>query len=121
MNQDVGFVGFVFLLSLFSSTSHIHLFSASYRQSIELQNLRSRSTLVVVYSLVMSDSFAACQAPLSMGFPRQEHWSGLPFPSLGGVPNPGIKPKSFAFVHRFFTTEPAEASQIIYLLGCARS
>ena len=119
-------MGFVFLLSLFSSTSHIHLFSASYRQNTELQNLRSRSTLVVVYSFVMSDSFAApwtiaCQAPLSMGFPRQEHWSGLPFPSLGGVPNPGVKPKSFAFVHRFFTTEPAEASQIIYLLGCARS
>ena len=36
MNQDVSFVDFVFFLSLFSSTSHIHLFSASYRQNIEL-------------------------------------------------------------------------------------
>ena len=34
------------------------------------------------------------QAPLSMGFPRQEYWSGLPFPSLGDLPNPGIKPAS---------------------------
>ena len=30
----------------------------------------------------------------SMGFPRQEYWSGLPFPSLGDLPNPGIKPAS---------------------------
>ena len=34
----------------------------------------------------------ACQAPLSTGFPRQEHWSGLPFPSPGGLCNTGIKP-----------------------------
>ena len=32
----------------------------------------------------------ACQAALSVGFPRQEHWSGLPFPSPGDLPNPGI-------------------------------
>ena len=36
----------------------------------------------------------ACQAPLSVGFPRQEYWSRLPFPSPGDLPNPGIKPKS---------------------------
>ena len=36
----------------------------------------------------------ACQAPLSMGFSRQEYWSGLPFPSLGDLPDPGIKPAS---------------------------
>ena len=34
------------------------------------------------------------QAPLSKGFSRQEHWSGLPFPSLGDIPDPGIKPAS---------------------------
>ena len=33
----------------------------------------------------------ACQAPLSMGFPRQEYWSGLPFPSQGDLPNSGIE------------------------------
>ena len=33
----------------------------------------------------------ACQAPLSMGFSRQEYWNGLPFPSPGDLPNPGIK------------------------------
>ena len=47
----------------------------------------------------MSNSFAtpwtvALQAPLSMGFPRQEYWSGLPFPSPGDLPDPGIEPRS---------------------------
>ena len=34
------------------------------------------------------------QAPLSMGFSKQEYWSRLPFPALGDLPNPGIKPAS---------------------------
>ena len=46
------------------------------------------------------------QTPLSMGFPRQEHWSGLPFLSLGDLPVPGIEPASPALAGRFFTTEP---------------
>ena len=36
----------------------------------------------------------AYQAPLSVGFSRQQYWSGLPFPSPGDLPNPGIKPES---------------------------
>ena len=36
----------------------------------------------------------AHQAPLSMGFFRQEYWSGLPYPSPGDLPNPGTKPRS---------------------------
>ena len=36
----------------------------------------------------------ACQTPLSMGFSRQEYWSGLPFPSPGDLPNLGIEPRS---------------------------
>ena len=36
----------------------------------------------------------AYQAPLSVGFSRQEYWSGLPFPSPGDLPNPGIEPGS---------------------------
>ena len=49
----------------------------------------------------------ARQAPLSMGFSRQEHWSGLPCPPPGDLPNPGIKPTSLtspALGDRFFTT-----------------
>ena len=48
----------------------------------------------------------ACQAPLSMGFPRQDYGSGLPFPNPGNLLNPGIKPASPALVRGFFTTEP---------------
>jgi len=47
----------------------------------------------------------ACQAPLSMGFPRQEYWSGLPFPSPD-LPDPEIEPMSPALAGRFFTAEP---------------
>jgi len=41
-----------------------------------------------------------------MGFPRQEYWSGLPFPTLRDHPDPGIKPESPALAGRFFTTVP---------------
>ena len=46
------------------------------------------------------------QAPLSMGFSRQEYWSGLSFPSLGDLPDPGIEPEfpvSPALAGRLFT------------------
>ena len=46
------------------------------------------------------------QAPLSMGFSRQENWSGLPFPSPGNLPNPGIEPASPALADGFSTAEP---------------
>ena len=48
----------------------------------------------------------ACQAPLSMGFTKQEYWSGLPFPSPGHLPNPGIEPASPGLAGRFSTFEP---------------
>ena len=49
----------------------------------------------------------ACQAPLSMGFSRQEHWSGLPCPPPGDLPNAGTEPTSLlslVFAGGFFTT-----------------
>ena len=49
----------------------------------------------------------ARQAPLSMGFSRQEYWSGLPCPPPGDLPNPGIEPTSLtspALAGGFFTT-----------------
>ena len=45
----------------------------------------------------------ARQAPLSLGFLRQEYWSGLPFPSPGDLSDPGIEPGSPFIVGRFFT------------------
>ena len=49
---------------------------------------------------------AAYQAPLSMVFSRQEYWSGLPFPSPGDLPDPGIEPGSPAFQADALTSEP---------------
>ena len=59
----------------------------------------------------MSDSSVApwtvvWQVPLSVGFPGQEHWSGLQLPSPGDLPDPGIEPPSPALAGRFFTAEP---------------
>ena len=61
----------------------------------------------------MSDSFVtlwtiAHKAALSMGFPRQEHWCGLPFPSSGDLPDLGIEPASPTLAGGFFTAEPPE-------------
>ena len=58
----------------------------------------------------MSNSFVtpqtvACQDPLSMGFPRQDYWSELPFPYPGDLLNPAIKSMSSVLAGRFSTTE----------------
>ena len=72
--------------------------------------MRSEHPSLCVCS-VMGDSetpwTAARQAPLSMGFSRQEYWSGLPCLPLGDLSSPGIKPESLAspaLVGEFFTT-----------------
>ena len=57
----------------------------------------------------------AYQAPPSMGFSRQEYWSGLPFPSPGDLPNPGIKPGSLALEADALTSEPA--GQLFFLVA----
>ena len=59
---------------------------------------------------------AVCQPPLSVGFSRQEYWSGLPCPSPGHLPNPGIKPESSAapaLVGGFFTISPTCESLVM--------
>ena len=55
----------------------------------------------------------ALQAPLSMEFPRQEYWFGLPFPSPRDLPDPAIEPASPALAGRFFTTEPPGKPKVI--------
>ena len=67
---------------------------------------------VLSCSSVMSNSlppFVDHQAPLSMGFPWQEYWNGLPFPPTGDIPDPGIKPASPvspSLQADFLSTEP---------------
>ena len=65
---------------------------------------------VCVCCSVMSDSAApwtiAHQAPLSIGFPRQEYWSGVPFLSPGDLPDPGIEPRSPILQADALSSEP---------------
>ena len=85
-----------------------------YGHGRDLQRLRY-STLLPSYcclvaklhlNLLVTLWAVACQALLTMAFSRQEYWSGLPFPSPGDLPYPGIKPTSSALAGGFFTTEP---------------
>ena len=60
------------------------------------------------------------QAPLPMGFPRQEYWSGLPFPSSGDLPDPGIKPRLLHLLHCrciLFCLATGEVPVVVQLLS----
>ena len=59
----------------------------------------------------------AYQAPLSMGFSRQEYWSGLPFPSPGDLSDPGIEPRFPALEADALTSEPPGKPYRINRLG----
>ena len=66
-------------------------------------------------------AYKACQVPLSMGFPRQEYWSGLPFLSPGDHLNPRIKLVFPAMAGKLFTTVPAGKLHFVikqYFLIC---
>ena len=60
----------------------------------------------------------SCQAPQSVGFPRQEYWNGLPFPSPGDLPDPGIRLESLTspvLVGGFFTTSATWEAPVNYI------
>ena len=66
-----------------------HLFTHSFSKQVKVK-VKSLSHV----RLFETPWGVAHQAPLSMGFSRQEYWSGLPFPSAGDLPDPGIEPQS---------------------------
>ena len=78
--------------------------------SEEIRNWRGTHACVHAQSCpTLTLRTVALQAPLSSGFPRQEYWTGLTFPTPGDVQNPGVEPKppvSPALAGRFFTAEP---------------
>ena len=88
------------ILGLQSSLQLFHTF----------QNLHFYSTFLTVSRSVLFDSVTlwtvAHQAPPTMGFSRQEYWSGLPFPSPQGLSNPGIEPWSPAWQADSLLSEP---------------
>ena len=59
------------------------------------------------------------QAPPSVGFSRQEYWSGLPFPSPGDLPDPGIRPRSPALADTLNSEPPGKP--LIYILSSVQS
>ena len=71
------------------------IFSNYNGKKLEISNIQFSSvqSLSCVW-LFATPGMVTCQAPLSMRFPRQEYWKGLPFPLPGDLPNPGIEPKS---------------------------
>ena len=98
------FCNTTFCSSLFKTDHYfgksLQKISRAYCNSCACGGLLAKSCLTLVTLWTV-----ACQAPLSTGFPRQEYRSGLPFPSPGEVPNPGIEPMSLGFLElasRFF-------------------
>ena len=77
---------------------HIGVFSLFF--VLYCDGLVAKSCLTLVIPRTV-----AHRAPQSMGFSRQEYWSGLPFPSPGDLPNPGIEPGSPALQADFLLTE----------------
>ena len=79
--------------------------------AVHMEPQKTLNSQVKVKSLSRVRLFAtpwmvAYQAPRSMGFSRQEYWSGLPFSSPGDLPNPGIKPRSPALQTDALLSEP---------------
>ena len=91
-----------------SNNPYVHFKSNSQNNTIHWVWIwRSRSVSCSVMSNSATPWTVAHQAPLSMEFSRQEDWSGLPFPSPGDLPNPGIKPRSPTLQADSLLSEPA--------------
>ena len=73
---------------------------------LQCMKVKSESESLSRVRLLATPWTAVHQAPLSMEFSRQEHWSGLPFPAPGDLPNPGIKHKSPALQADSLPSEP---------------
>ena len=93
---------------------NINLYTNQIQNKFEFTLVYSSVFLFVVVAIIQLLSLVqlfetpwtvAHQVPLPMEFSRQEYWSGLPFPTPGDPPDPGIKPTSPALAGRFFTTE----------------
>ena len=91
------------LIYLLVSTNHLPTYLLTYLYLCMLSCFSHVQVFVTLWTI-------ACQAPLFMGFSRQEYWSALPFPPPLDLPDPGIEPLSpvsSALTSRFFTTEPS--------------
>ena len=83
----------------------INYLSVYLRKLEKSEQLNTKCSVAHVQILVTPWT-VAYQAPPSMEFSRQEYWSGLPFPSPGDLPNPGIEPRSPALQAEALPSEP---------------
>ena len=83
---------------------YIHISLHQYKLLLQPQKVKVKSLSRA--RLFATPWTVAYQAPPFMGFSRQEYWSGLPFPSPGDLPDPGIEPGSPAFQADTLTSEP---------------
>ena len=79
--------------------------SLVYRLKVSMKS-KSESEVAQSYPTLCPPWTVAYQAPPSMGFSRQECWSGLPFPSPGDLPEPGLEPRSPALQADALPSEP---------------
>ena len=86
---------------------HAQMCTIKDRNARDLTSVKLFSRVFVTQTLVTQWTVAS-QVPSSMGFSRQEYWSGLPFPSPGDLPDPGIKPRSPALQADALPSEPPE-------------
>ena len=80
---------------------------------ISVVALKMKVLVAESYLTLCNPMDVACLAPLSVRFPRQEYWSGLPFPSPGDLSRPGSEPKSPALGGGFFNAEPAGKTRFL--------
>ena len=88
-------------------------FSNAWKWNMKVKSLSHVRLLVTPWT-------SAYQAPASIGFSRQEYWSGLPFPSPEEIPDPGIKPGSIHIVGRCFTIWATREASIMHCCCCCQ-
>ena len=102
----------VFLTQKFHGQRSLAVYSPWDREELDMAEHEHCCLVAKAWYTPLSCHGLTLQAPMSMGFPRQEYWSGLPFPSPGDLPNLGMEPVSPPLAGRFFTTEPLGKPQI---------
>ena len=97
-----------------SSSYKIYLpIESNYKPQKRFKKAITRGTYMCAQACLQTPWTVACQAPLSMGFPRHEYWSGFPFPPLGIYPIQGSNPNltSTSLAGKFFTVVPPRKPQ----------
>ena len=118
------------MIFLFSNKYQVHGRSSTWIDFVEWINTLTPCLYYVMLAYVCAHSVmcvtpwtTACQASLSMGFPRQMYWSWLPFPSAGDLPDPGIQAESLspAWASGFFTTDPCGRPLLLHWVQFSHS